>query len=274
MTNPVIESLLNHRSVRKYLPQPVESEKVELILKAGTRAATGGNLQLYSFVVIDDPAMKEKLDRDYPQMEFKYADIPLVIIALADLYRVRRWFEVFGVPRDRISNNRIFNLLMANWDALIALQNMVVAAESMDLGTCYVGNALLMDVGTLLGAPENVFPAGLITVGYPDGLPDLSSRLPMEAVVHKNGYHPSEDDEIKEIYRERNEAWDRVPDDVKERLAHKGIHNIPEGVARRKFGAEDYFVNEKIGSTLGISNASRIILENLGKAGFDLTDRA
>lgn len=269
MKNHVIESLLNHRSVRKYLPRPVEQEKIDLILKAGTRAATGGNLQLYSFVVIDDPAKKEQLDIEYPQMEFKYVDIPVIIMALADLYRVRRWFEVNGVEPDAICNNTLFNLLMANWDALIALQNIVVAAESLGLGTCYVGNALMMDIGLLLGAPEQVFPAGLITVGYPDGTPELSTRLPIEAVVHRNAYHRPGDDEIENIYAERNRVWDKLPDDLKSKLNSKGIANIPQGVARRKFSAEDYFISEEKGVINSVHKCTETIFKNLEKAGFD-----
>lgn len=50
VTNETIACLLNHRSIRKYTSQPVEPEKLELILRAGTRAATGGNLQRSGFV--------------------------------------------------------------------------------------------------------------------------------------------------------------------------------------------------------------------------------
>lgn len=270
MTNPVIESLLNHRSVRRYLPGPVEPEKIDLILEAGTRAATGGNLQLYSFVVIDDPTRKEQMDAEYPQMEFKYVDIPVVIMVLADLYRVRRWFEVFGVEPGATVNNRLFNLLMANWDALIALQNVVVAAESLGLGTCYVGNALMMDIKKLLGAPDHVFPAGLITVGYPDTTPDLSSRLPMEAVVHRNQYHVPAEKEIKAFYAERNRVWDRLPEDLKAKLTSKGISNIPQGVARRKFAEADYFISGEKGSITSAAECNRKLLENLGRAGFEI----
>ncbi len=272
MTNPTIDCLLDHRSIRKYRPKPVEQKTIDLIVKAGTRAATGGNLQLYSFVVIDDPAKKEQLDRLYPQMEFKYADIPLIIIALADLYRTKRWFQTAGVAANKIENNRIYNLMMANWDALIALQNMVVAAESLGLGTCYVGNVLMMDIGELLGAPEHVFPAGLVCMGYPDSDPELSSRLPLDAVVHKNEYHLPSDSDIRKFYQEREEVWDRLPDELKERLNAKGVHSIPQGIAARKFSATDYFISDEKGYIRSVTKASRTIASNLKKAGFNLTD--
>jgi len=61
MSNPVIDCLLNHRSVRKFSPKPIEPEKMEEILRAGTRAATAGNLQLYSFIVLEDYNKKKEL---------------------------------------------------------------------------------------------------------------------------------------------------------------------------------------------------------------------
>ena len=271
MSNPVIESLLNHRSVRKYLPKPVEPETVELILKAGTRAATGGNLQLYTFVVIDDPAKKEALDNAGLYTDFRYADVPLIVIALVDVHRTRRWFEVAGVPSDDICDNLIHKFLLAEWDALIALQNVVVAAESLGLGTCYDSAGLLIDAQELLGAPEHVFPAGMICVGYPDTSPELSSRLPLEAVVHRNNYRVFDDEEIREIYRDREKVWEKLPAALKGKLQAKGINNIPQGLAARKFRADDYFISDEKGYSWGVARASRIVSRNLKKAGFDLS---
>jgi len=138
MTNPVIESLLSHRSIRKYKPEPVAPDTLDLILRAGIRAATAGNLQLYSLVVIDDPAIKRALEAP------ECAEAPLAIVALADTYRIQRWFEVNGVRQ--IENYRPSNLLIAIWDALIALHNIVIAAESLGLGTCYMGDIIARDV--------------------------------------------------------------------------------------------------------------------------------
>ena len=256
MTNPVIDCLLNHRTVRKYKQEPVEPEKVELILKAGTRAATGGNLQLYTFVVIEDEKRKKALDAAWEQRFVSVAKSPLVIIALADQYRVRRWLEAHS---DRpICNTKSQNLLLAVWDALIALQNMVVAAESLGLGTCYIGSILSMDIQRLLGAPEHVFPAGLVCMGYPDESPDLSMRLPMEAVVHRDYYCIPTDQNIADWYRERDNVWETVSDRLKKKLAEENIHGIAQALAVQKFSQEI------------VTRRSRGIIENLARSGFEL----
>jgi nitroreductase len=61
VSNPMIDCLLNHRSIRRSKPDPIPDDTIELILQAGTRAANAGNLQTYSFVVLADPAFVKKL---------------------------------------------------------------------------------------------------------------------------------------------------------------------------------------------------------------------
>ena len=60
-TNPVIDCLMNHRSVRKFKPDPIPEETIETILRAGTRAATAGGIQPYALIVIDDPEVMKKV---------------------------------------------------------------------------------------------------------------------------------------------------------------------------------------------------------------------
>ncbi len=267
MKNKTINCLLNHRSIRKYKPQPVESDKLELILTAGTRAATGGNLQQYTFVLIDDPEQLQALNEQIRDA----CNAPLTIIALADQHRPRRWFETSGVPATQITNNTAWHFFMALWDALIALQNMVVAAESLGLGTCYNGNVVNIDIHDFLEAPEHTFPAGMIYLGYPDMNPELSSRLPLEAIVHKNKYQMPSDDDIRGYYKERNKVWDSLPTDLRERLQERGIRSIPEGVALRKYSPEGNKIASGRDDVMTIGDANRVILQNLRRSGFSLT---
>ena len=260
MTNPVIDSLLDHRTVRKFKDKAVEEENLELILRAGTRAATGGNLQLYSFVVIDDPEKKNELNEMWKNPVINLARVPVIIMVLADLHRLRRWFEVNG--SSPVETGGASCLFLSLWDAYIALQNVVAAAESIGLGTCYIGSALELDTRKFLGTPDYVFPAGMICVGYPDQEPGLSMRLPPEAVVHRNNYRSPTDDQIKEYYRERDAVWERVPDKRKEMLREQNIHGIAQAVAAQKFSDPD------------IRLRSEKIRDNLNRANFDIAGKA
>jgi nitroreductase len=256
MSNPVIDCLLNHRSVRKFIQKPIEPEKMELILKAGTRAATAGNLQLYSFILIEDDNRKKELVKAWDSRAIRLSTSPAIIIALVDQYRVKRWLELHS--EHEIISNRPNNFFLAIWDTLIALQNMVVAAESMGIGTCYVGSIFEMDVQKVLDVPEYVFPAGMVCMGYPEEIPDLSMRLPLEAVVHRNLYRLPTDDDIAEWYKERDNVWETVSDNIKQRLAEQDIHGIAQALAVQKFSDEI------------TGKRSKGIRENLRKSQFDL----
>jgi nitroreductase len=250
MTNAVIDCLMNHRSVRRFKSKPIEPEKLDLILNAGIRAATAGNLQQYSLIVIDDVEKKRAL-WDSPAVE-----APTMIIAVVDEYRMRRWVELSDAP---FYFNHVVNLLIGFWDAVIALHNIVVAAESLGLGTCYMGTVLSVNIQRALGTPEYVFPAGMVWLGYPDESPELRSRLPLEAVVHRNGYHVPTDEEIRAFYHQKNqEWWDGLSEESKRTFRERGITNKAQ---ERTIGhyTEQFIRGE-----------SKRILENLEKAKFKL----
>jgi len=255
--NKVIECLTNHKSIRKFKSEVIEPDKMETILHAGTRAATGGNLQFYSFIVVDDDAKKAELNRAIESKLIETSNAPAVIIALVDLHRARRWLTLHS---DRpVVVNRPYNFFMGIWDALIALQNVVVAAESLGLGTCYIGSAVEMNIHEIFGAPEFVFPAGMIVLGYPDHSPELSKRLPLDAVVHKNQYRLPTDDDLKTWYKWRDDVWNIVSEQHKEKLARQNIHGIAQALAVQKFS--DEIVNKR----------SKGIIENFARSKFELT---
>ena len=264
MENPVIKSLMAHRSVRKFKAKTIPPEILNLILRAGIRAATAGNLQLYSLVVVDDHERQKALQREMvAKGVFRdeiQLDVPIEIIALVDQYRLRRWFEVSNCAP--VCNNRALNLFQGLSDATIVLQNIVVAAESLGLGTCYVGGIQSVNIQRLLNTPEHVFPAGMVCVGYPDESPGLRVRLPLEAVVHRNSYRVLTDDEIRMVYREREGVWETVRAELKERLRKENIHGIPQAVAVQRYSRQV------------VVGRSKGIIENLDRAEFVLTQEA
>jgi nitroreductase len=249
MANHVIDSLMNHRSIRQFKPQPLEPQTLDLILQAGIRAATSMNLQAYSFIVVDDPEKKRAFG-DEPMFETATA-----IVAVVDQYRLKRWLALNNAP---FYLDHAANLFIGLWDGLIALQNVVVAAESLGLGTVYIGSVLARDLSQILGTPKYIVPAGLVLVGYPDESPDLRGRLPLEAVVHRNGYQIPSDDEIRAFYRDKDREWDELPDDERRELEAQGITNMAQELTGGFYSAEF------------LARESAVLLDNLRRAGFKL----
>ncbi len=251
MTNPVLECLLRHRSVRRFKPDAIDEETIRTLITAGTRAATAGNLQMYTFLVIDDA---EKIGLFEKAIAPFIGRPPLIIVALLDLFRIKRWLEVNHSTPPVLDSPAYF--MLGFWDTLIALQNVVVAAESMGLGTCYFGSILEFDVQKHFGTPEYVFPAGMVCLGHPDQDPPVRERLPLEAVMHRNAYRSFDDETIRRLYHERDRVWDRVSEARKAKLREEGICNIPQALAVQRFSNE---VTQK---------RSQGILDNLRRAGF------
>ena len=248
MGNEVIEALLSHRSVRRFQERAVEPELVERILRAGVRGATSYGLQNYTLLVVDDAQKKAALGLEHA---------PLVVIALVDQYRLSRWFGTQRAGPSRF--NGAHNLFIAFWDAIIALQNVVVAAESLGLGTCYYGHVLGVDVQSLFGTPEYVVPAGMVAMGHPAEHPALTPRMPLEAVVHHNRYAMPSDEDIRRWHAHYEAEWDALSEEEKARLAERGIRNSAQRMAAE--GCSDQVIEQR----------SADILRNLRRARFVLS---
>ena len=84
-------------------------------------------------------------------------------------------------------------------------QNVCVAAEDAGLGICYLGTTTYTagKIIDILDLPLGVVPVTTVTLGYPDEQPDLTDRLPLEAVVHMDKYRDYSDPDIEKLYREK-----------------------------------------------------------------------
>ena len=251
--NPVIDCLMDHRSIRRFTSDAIPEETIETILRAGTRAATAGGIQPYKFIVIDDPELQRKVS---------YVPGPLSIVSAVDQYRVKRYYELNDAP---FYNDQAINLMISFWDATIALHNVVIAAESLGLGGVYIGMVLSQDLQELLGVPEYVVPAGLVTLGFPDEDPEIRPRLPLEAVVCRNEYAMPSDDDIRAWYQEGDERWrDRFEnewdEDRRAAMTERGVTNRAQQWTIGHY-TEEFTRREASG-----------VLRNLRKAGFRLTE--
>ena len=256
--NPTIDTLLNHTSIRNFADRPVGEEILNLLLEAGTRAPSAGNLQNYSLMVVDDRSTLEKLGQESGAPFL--AGAPLCIVALADHYRFKRLCEIYDAPFGFNTADAVF---IGMWDAIVALHNISVAAESLDLGTCYVGYILETDNKSILGLPDHVFAAGMLAVGYPEAKPALRSRLPVGAVVHRNSYSIPTDDELRARYGEWMAKWDsfyeRLSDEKKRHWKDElGVSNNAQYITKTVYTPER------------LKEWGRLVLRNIRGAGYHI----
>jgi nitroreductase len=189
-SNAVLEALLAHRSVRAFLPDPLADGTLEALVAAAQSASTSSNLQAWSVVAVQDPARRAKLAELAGQQGF-VARAPLFLCFIADTSRLRRLGERHGQALEGLDYLEAF--IVAAVDAALASQNAVVAAESLDLGTVYVG--ALRNKPAEVAAELRLPPGAVALFGLCIGRPDpaappaqVKPRLPQSTVLHREQY--------------------------------------------------------------------------------------
>jgi FMN reductase (NADPH) len=179
-----------HASVRSYSEEPVPEDHVRAIVSAAQRAATSSNLQTWTAIAVTQADLRRELS-ELCGNQAHVAAAPLVIVWCADLHRLEQVCEIRGYSQ---VSEYTENFMVAVVDTGIAAQNGALAAESLGLGTCYIG-AIRNDpeaVMDLLGMPRLTFPVVGMTIGWPLARPAPKPRLPIDAVLHWNQYRSTD----------------------------------------------------------------------------------
>ncbi|MEM2598263.1 MAG: nitroreductase family protein [Thermoproteota archaeon] len=164
----VMEAIKTRRSIRKYKSTPVEDEKIIECLEAARWAPSANNSQPWEFLVVKNPETRRKLADIHRYGRFM-AESPVVVVFIADPERSSNWYH---------------------GDVAVSVQNFLLAAHSLGLGTCWMGvlnTPFEEPIKKLLGIPDGLRVLCTVSVGYPDEKPSRSRR-PLEEVTHWEKY--------------------------------------------------------------------------------------
>ncbi|WP_026342645.1 NADPH-dependent oxidoreductase [Nocardia sp. BMG111209] len=190
--NPVLQVLHGHRSVRRYLDEPVSDATLRVLVSAAQSAATSSNLQVWSVIAVRDPQRRARLAELAGGQEH-IVQAPVLLVWTADFGRLRQLADDRGVPLE--GADYLESSYVGFVDAALAAQNAVVAAESLGLGTVFIGALRNRpeEVAALLSLPQQVFAAFGLVVGHPDPAEQagVKPRLPQRAVLHHETYDPA-----------------------------------------------------------------------------------
>lgn len=209
--NKVIETILERKSVRAYEDKPISEEVKELIFKSAMRAPTAGNMMLYSIIEVTDKAAKDTLAKTCDNQPF-IAEAPLVLLFLADYQRTYDYYMVSGVPElceekgEAMRKPEEGELFLACCDALIAAHSAVIAAESLGIGSCYIGDIMenYKAHKELFDLPQYVFPIAMVCFGYPTEQQKermKPERFDKEYIIFKDKYKKLSKDEFEDMYK-------------------------------------------------------------------------
>jgi nitroreductase len=201
--NSIIQSLFNRKSVRVFLDKPIPEETVDEIIDAGIQGPSAGNQQLYTILDIRDQAVKDRLAILCDNQPF-IAAAPLVLVFLAD---TRRWLDCYRYAGAAHRNPGPGDLLLACADAMIAAQNMVSAAESLGIGSCYIGDILenKEQLTGLLRLDPLTPPVTMLVFGYPAESQVKRPKPPRpdrKYLVQRDQYRPRTEEELRQMHRE------------------------------------------------------------------------
>ena len=199
--NNTIRELLARKSVRVYTDQEISAEAKAAILLAAVNAPTAGNQQLYTIIDVTDQALKDALAESCDHQPF-IAMGKMVLIFCADC---RKWYEGFRAADASPRKPGVGDLLLAVSDATIAAQNAVVAAESLGIGSCYIGDIMEQcEVHQeMLHLPRYVFPCCMLVFGYPTQQQlerPKPERAAMQHIVHENAYRDMDHNELRQLF--------------------------------------------------------------------------
>ena len=225
--NQTIAQLHARKSVRVYEDRPLEAAVKQAILEAAIQAPSAGNMALYTILDITDPAIKAALAESCDHQPF-IATAPMVLIFCADY---RRWYESF---RHWVADARqpgLGDLFLAQADAIIAAQNAVVAAESFEVGSCYIGDIIehFEYHRELLNLPDYVVPAAMLCFGYPTQQQcrrEKPARFQVADMVHENGYDCNKSDAMPRMLMER------------QKISQEAVSHWLERMCQRKWNSE------------------------------------
>jgi nitroreductase len=159
----LLDVIFNRRSIRRYTGEPVPEQVMKNVLEARRLAPSATNAQPWHFIVVTDPEIKNALSQGRWNRFIK--DSAFTVVGCGK--KRKRWSTI---------------------DVTIALENMVIAAEAQDLGSCWVGDFKQNEVKKLLGIPDDLKVICLVSFGYPAEKPSPRSRKSLEEIVHYNKF--------------------------------------------------------------------------------------
>ncbi len=181
-----VAQLLRHRTHRRYKPDPVPDDVLEIALAAALSSPSKSDLQQVAVIVVRDRAVQAEIGSWIPDMPW-IATAPLFMVFCGDNRRVRRIAELRGRPWP---NDTLDMFMNAAVDAGMALQGFVTAAEALGLGCCPISVVRnhVEKLSERLGLAPSVFPVAGLCVGYPSQAGWISMRLPPSLTVHTDRY--------------------------------------------------------------------------------------
>ncbi|MDF2182409.1 oxygen-insensitive NADPH nitroreductase [Neptuniibacter sp. CAU 1671] len=195
--NDVIDLIKSHRSIRKFLAQPVDQDLLQRCIEAGQSASTSSFIQACTVIQVTQPDLRSSL-AEWAGNQAYVEQAPVFLVFCADMHRHQLACDMHDAP---MQSGFTEQFITATVDCALFAQNVALAAESEGLGTVFIGGIRnqIDKVADALELPALVYPVFGLCLGYPDQNPEVKPRLPLSVVLKQNSYNFTKDcDDIAE----------------------------------------------------------------------------
>lgn len=186
--NQVLNTIKNHRSIRKYKDADVSREDLATIIDASQMAASSINGQQVSIIAVRDPKTKKEISKLSGDQKW-IDEAPIILIYALDFYRAKLGAE--KNDEDLVITENLESIMVGCVDVGLAMGNGITAAESLGLGTVPIGGIRKSptEMIELLKLPKYVYPVCGLVIGHPDENPSVKPRFPKDAVFFDEEYN-------------------------------------------------------------------------------------
>ncbi len=239
-----MEQLNSHVTVRAFKNTDVDDQVIRSIIHSGTRASTTGNMQLYSVII---SRLKKQMEKLIP-LHFNQdvaRNAPVLLTFVADFNRFSNWCTINHADP---GYDNFISFYTASIDALLVAQNVCIAAENCGLGICYLGTTTYnaQEIIDVLELPMLTFPVTTLAIGYPDEMPSLADRIPLNGIIHSEKYNDYTVETINELY----EAKENLKSS-KKFVAENGLRSLAQVFTDVRYKkADNEFFSEKMVETI------------------------
>ncbi|RHW54793.1 nitroreductase [Clostridium botulinum] len=175
----MLEEMKSRRSIRKYMNKPVEDEKIIQLIESARLAPSGSNTQPWHFIVVKSDITRGRLAKVSHNQEWMMA-APVFIVCVADI-RSRIKGDVELSLNENSPQQELKQIIR---DTSIAVEHLVLSAENLGLGTCWVAWFTQEEIRPILNIPSDKYVVSIITIGYPNESSKARPRKKLQDIIH------------------------------------------------------------------------------------------
>lgn len=175
----ILKEILSRRSIRRYKSNPVEDEKIRIMLESARLAPSGNNSQPWNFIIVRTEERRKQIVEACKKQQWML-QAPVLLVCVADIRAKINKSDhiVIGEESPQIELKQVIR------DTAIAIEHLVLQGESLGLSTCWVAYFEQRDIRPILSVPSDKYVVAVITVGYADENPHPRPRRPLEEIIH------------------------------------------------------------------------------------------